>query len=84
MKIRKFQQGGPMPEETQAPAQAQTQASPEQQLQAMAAEIIKSLGPEASAMLAQVIMLMLQSAAPQQGAPAFARKGGKLVQIGRK
>lgn len=84
MKIRKFQQGGPAP----APAQEQQaapgqQASPEQQIQAMAAEIIKTMGPEAAAMLAQVIMQMLQSATTQQGAPAFARKGGKLVQLGK-
>ena len=49
------------------------------QLEQMAMEIIQSVGPEGAAMLAEMIMAMLQQGggAPQ-GQPVF-RKGGKLV-----
>lgn len=86
MKLKKFQEGGQMAPQgqEQAPQQGQQQASPEEQLQAMAAEIINSLGPEASAMLAQLIIQMLQGGQQAQpAAPTYARKGGKLVMLGR-
>jgi len=85
MKVKKFQEGGAMPPQGQPQqAPAEQQASPEQQLQAMAAEIIKSLGPEAAAMLAQLIMEMLQGAQQAQpAAPTYARRGGKLVMLGQ-
>ena len=90
MKLRKFQQGGPAPAAPeQAPAEAQ--AAPEEQLAQMAQQIVQQLGPEAAAMLAQMIMQMLQGAqgeqggAPEaQGQPTYQRKGGKLVFVGRK
>lgn len=59
---------------------------PEEQLAQMATQIVQQLGPEASAMLAQMIMQMLQGAQQEQptGQPQYQRKGGKLVFIGRK
>ena len=85
MKVRKFQEGGPAP----APAPeggAPQGAAPEEQLAQMAQAIVQQLGPEAAAMLAQIIVQMLQqiSQQGQQGQPVMARKGGKLVMIGRK
>jgi len=88
--------GGPAPEAAPqggAPApeqggQAQG-GGPEEQIAAMAQQIVEQLGPEAAAMLAEMIMQMLQGAgggaqeAPQ-GEPVYAKKGGKLVLIGRK
>ena len=47
----------------------------------MAAEIVQQLGPDASAMLAQAIMEMLQGGAgapAPQGEPVY-KKGGKLI-----
>lgn len=85
MKVKKFQQGGPMPAEG-APAGAQPgaeqQMAPEEQIMMMAQEIVQQLGPEGAAMLAEAIMAMLQQGAAPQQAPAYARKGGKLVRIG--
>ena len=82
MKIKKFQQGRPMPAEAAAPAPAQGgQDQMMAQLEQMAMEIIQSVGPEGAAMLAEMIMQMLQSQAPvgqPQGQPVFA-KGGKLI-----
>ena len=83
-----------MPQEggASAPEQGQPQGGgPEEQLAQMAQEIIQQMGPEAAAMLAQMIMQMLQGAqgeqggAPEaQGQPTYQRKGGKLVFVGRK
>lgn len=84
MKVKKFQQGGPMPAEG-APAGAQPgaeQIAPEEKIMMMAQEIVQQLGPEGAAMLAEAIMMMLQQSAAPQQAPAYARKGGKLVRIG--
>lgn len=82
-----------MAPETAAPAdagmapEAGGQPGPEEQLAQMATQIVSQLGPEASAMLAQMIMQVIEqsagSAAPQ-GEPVYAKKGGKLVMIGRK
>ena len=48
----------------------------------MAMEIIQSVGPEAAAMLAEMIMGMLQQGgAPAEGQPVFA-KGGKMKRKG--
>lgn len=82
MKIKRFQMGGEMPQAgAEAPAQGQPQGGgPEEQLAQMAQEIIQQMGPEAAAMLAQIIMQMLESVA-QQEQPAFQRKGGKLVMV---
>lgn len=82
MKFKKFQMGGAAP----APEQGAPQGGPEEQLAMMAQQIIEQMGPEAAAMLAQIIMEMLQSGAAQSAPaqPTFQRKGGKLVLIGRK
>lgn len=84
MKILKFQEGGVAPA---APAAPQT-GGPEEQIAAMAQQIVEQLGPEAAAMLAEMIMQMLQGGGePQpapQGEPVYAKQGGKLVLIGRR
>ncbi len=59
---------------------APTGGSPEEQLAAMAQQVISQLGPEAAAILAQMIMEMLQQPAPSE-APVYAKKGGKLVMV---
>lgn len=80
MKIKKLQQGGMPVQETPA---ATPQDNMMAQLEQMANEIINSLGIEGAAMLAEMIMQMLQSAqqpvgAPAEGQPVF-RRGGKLA-----
>ena len=81
MIIKKFQEGGAAPV---APAQAPQGGEEQmmQQLAQMAQEIIQQLGPDAAAMLAQVIMEMLQGAQQEVGAvpeeQQFMRCGGKI------
>lgn len=87
--VGKFQQGGqmaPMDANAQAvPAEEQQMQGDEQammqQLAQMAQEIISQMGSEAAAMLAQVIMEMLQGGQQvgeePQGEPVF-KKGGKI------
>lgn len=98
--VKKFQAGGPMPEEAGAPMPAEAGApAPEQggaadqeaammeQLYQMAGEIIQQMGPEAAAMLAQAIMEMLQGGQAPMPAPEeqpVYRKGGVLVRSGRR
>ena len=72
-----------------APAQPQggeQGGGAQEQLAQMAQQIIQQLGPEAAAMLADMIVQMLQGASQQ--APAsqttFQRQGGKLVKIGKR
>ena len=90
--IKKFQQGGPMPADPAmggapveaAPAPAEGgQDQMMAQLEQMAMEIIQSVGPEGAAMLAEMIMAMLQqgAGAPAEGQPVF-RKGGKMKRKG--
>ena len=86
--IKKFQQGGPMPADPAmggapveaAPAPAQGgQDQMMAQLEQMAMEIIQAVGPEGAAMLAEMIMAMLQQGgAPGPEAQPVFRKGGKL------
>lgn len=85
--IKKYQAGGPMPADpAMAGAPAGAAPAPEQggqdqmtaQLEQMAMEIIQSVGPEGAAMLAEMIMAMLQQGGAPQGQPVF-RRGGKLV-----
>ena len=64
------------PVQEQAP-----QEGMEEQLVAMGQQIIGQLGPEAGAMLGE-ILIQLSQGAPQE-APVYARKGGKLVRIKR-
>ena len=93
MKVLKFQQGGAAPEGAALEAQggAPAQAGPEEQLAQMAQQIIQQLGPDAAAMLAQMLVQMLQGQQGQEGGggeqpqqPTYQRKGGKLVMIGRR
>ena len=82
MKVNYLQMGGEM---APAPAeQAPQGGNPEEQLAMMAQQVIEQLGPEAAAILAQMIMEMLQGAAAPQEAPVYARKGGRLVMKGRR
>lgn len=87
--VKKFQQGGemggqPSPEqmaEEQQAAQGGAPAeggNPEEQLMAVAQDIISQMGPEMAAMLAQIIMEMLQGGGEPQPQPTFQRKGGVL------
>ena len=90
--VKKFQQGGPMPADPAmggapveaAPAPAQGgQDQMMAQLEQMAMEIIQSVGPEGAAMLAEMIMAMLQQGgAPAEGAQPVFRKGGKMKRKG--
>lgn len=81
--IKKYQQGGPMPAEAAPTPEMGGQDQMMAQLEQMAMEIIQSIGPEGAAMLAEMIMQMLQSAqqpvgAPAEGQPVF-KRGGKLA-----
>lgn len=92
-KVGKFQDGGAIPAGDpsmqggeQMGAEMQGVAGDEQamvqQLAQVAQQIISQMGPEAAAMLAQIIMEMLQGGQtpvgePQEGEPVF-KKGGKL------
>ena len=81
MQIKRYQEGGAAPA---APAQTPQGGEEQmmQQLAQMAQEIIQQLGPDAAAMLAQVIMEMLQGAQQEVGAvpeeQQFMRCGGKI------
>lgn len=85
MKVKKLQEGGQVA--PAAPAEGGG-AGPEEQIMQMAQQIIQQLGPEAAAILAQAIIEMLQGGGGEQpapqGEPVYARKGGKLVIVGRK
>ena len=94
MKLKKFQQGGMVdPGMAQDPAMAPQDpgmgaqdpamagGSPEDELIQMAMEIVQSLGPEGSMMLAEAIMMVVQETAQPQEAPVYAKRGGKLVKI---
>lgn len=90
MKVKFLQQGGAAPEAAPGGAQ-QGGPGPEEQIMQMAQQIVQQLGPEAAAMLAQVIMQMLQGGQGGEGgaeqaapAPAYQKKGGKLVKVTRK
>ena len=81
MQIKRYQEGGAAPAApTQAPQGREEQMM--QQLAQMAQEIIQQLGPDVAAMLAQVIMEMLQGAPQEVGAAPeeqqFMRCGGKI------
>ena len=86
MKVLKFQEGGVAPEQAAPEQGAPAGAGAEEQLAQMAQQIVQQLGPEAAAMLAEMIMQMLQGGGGEQpqGQPAFQRQGGKLVMIGRR
>ena len=81
MQIKRYQEGGATPA-APAPAPQGGEEQMMQQLAQMAQEIIQQLGPDAAAMLAQVIMEMLQGAQQEIGAAPeeqqFMRCGGKI------
>ena len=81
MQIKRYQEGGATPA-APAPAPQGGEEQMMQQLAQMAQEIIQQLGPDAAAMLAQVIMEMLQGAQQEVGAvpeeQQFMRCGGKI------
>lgn len=89
MKFKKFQMGGEMPEPGVAPAGEQAPMDPamgqeagvEEEIMAMASEIISSIGPEGAAMLAEAIMVVLQSGGGAPEGPVYARRGTKLVRL---
>ena len=93
--VRRYQQGGPVGDPAMAGAPVEAAPAPAQggqdqmmaQLEQMAMEIVNQLGPDAAAMLAEMIMAMLQSqapvGAPAEGQPVFA-KGGKMKRKGAK
>ena len=85
MKVKKFQQGGPMDPGMQDPTMQDPNAQGggvEEQIMAMAQEIIGQVGPEGAMMLGEALMAMAQEAmGAQEQAPAFARKGGTLNPI---
>jgi hypothetical protein len=85
--VRRYQQGGPVGDPAMAGAPVEAAPAPVQggqdqmmaQLEQMAMEIVNQLGPDAAAMLAEMIMAMLQQggAPGLEAQPVFA-KGGKL------
>ena len=87
MQIKRYQEGGATPA-APAPAPQGGEEQMMQQLAQMAQEIIQQLGPDAAAMLAQVIMEMLQGAPQEVGAAPeeqqFMRCGGKIKKTCRK
>lgn len=96
-KVLKYQAGGEIPadpamEQQGAPAPEQGAPAPGgqdemmAQLQQIATEIIQQMGPDAAAMLAQMIMEMLQGGGgeqlpPEEQQPVYQRNGGRLVRI---
>ena len=87
MQIKRYQEGGATPA-APAPAPQGGEEQMMQQLAQMAQEIIQQLGPDAAAMLAQVIMEMLQGAPQEVGAAPeeqqFMRCGGKIKKACKK
>lgn len=89
MQIKKYQSGGAAPAAPQQAPEAAGQEQVMQQIAQMANDIISQIGPDAAAMLAQVIMEMLQSGAqePVGAAPQeqqFMRCGGKITKMKNK
>ena len=89
--VRRYQQGGPVGDPAMAGAPVEAAPAPAQggqdqmmaQLEQMAMEIVQQLGPDAAAMLAEMIMAMLQQGgAPAEGAQPVFRKGGKMKRKG--
>ena len=89
--VRRYQQGGPVGDPAMAGAPVEAAPAPAQggqdqmmaQLEQMAMEIVQQLGPDAAAMLAEMIMAMLQQGgASAEGAQPVFRKGGKMKRKG--
>ena len=83
--VRRYQQGGPMIDPAMGGAPVEAAPAPAQggqdqmmaQLEQIAADIVSQMGPEAAAILAEIIMAMLQQGGEAQSQPVFA-KGGKM------
>jgi len=89
-RVKYMQEGGPAPvPQGAAPApQGGGEEQMMQQLQQMAMQIIQQMGPDGAAMLAQMIMEMLQGAQQEVGAApqeeqAFMRQGGKIKKVSK-
>ena len=95
MRIKRFQEGGAMsPEEQNAQAQGQPQGSPEGEAQgqeqdpmaqilAAAQSAVESNDPQMALQVCAALVQLAQGAQggqPQQ-APAYQKKGGKMVRI---
>lgn len=88
-KIKKFQQGGPMPQEQAgAPAPeagAQEAQDPMAQILQVAAQAVQTQNCEAAMAVCQALMQIAQGGAAQEQAPqeepTFARNGAKLVRV---
>ena len=82
-KTRFLQEGGQMPSGQTPEGQSAPQGgNPEEQLMAIAKDIVGKLGPEASAMVAEMILQLVQGGAneaPAEEAPVMARRGGRLM-----
>lgn len=86
IQVKKFQQGGPVPEGVEAPMEggAPQGGSAEEQLAQLAQELVQMLvqqlqDPNAVAAVLQMALQMISEAAGgAQGQPVF-RKGGKLA-----
>lgn len=88
MKIKMYQQGGPMTDPAQAGAAAPVQGGAEDQLAQLAEQLVQMLmenlqDPNAVMAVLQMAMEMLQGASQSAGQPVF-KKGGKLVKKAQK
>lgn len=92
-KIKKFQEGGPVPagpEAAPAPAQAPVEEGqdPLQQILQVAAQAVQTQNCEAAMAVCQALIQMAQGTvggsepAPQEE-PTFARQGAKLIKVRR-
>lgn len=91
--VRRYQQGGPVGDPAMAGAPVEAAPAPTQggqdqmmaQLEQMAMEIVQQIGPDAAAMLAEMIMAILQQGgAPGPEAQPVFRKGGRIAGYRRK
>ena len=91
--VKKLQQGGNLADPAMGGAPVEAAPAPAQggqdqmmaQIEQMAMEIVQQLGPDAAAMLAEMIMAMLQQGgAPGPEAQPVFRKGGKIAGYTRK
>lgn len=79
-KVAKFQEGGAMPVE--AAAAPQEQGNPMEQILQAAAQAVQANDPQMALQVCQALVQLAQQAqggAQPQEAPAYQRKGGKLV-----
>lgn len=87
-KIKKFQQGGPMPQDPASQgggAPEQGGQDPMAQILQVAAQAVQTQNCEAAMAVCQALMQIAQGGAAQEPAPqeepTFARNGAKLVRV---